>query len=95
MVIGIDPKTFDRVAQISHVLGGLLVILGPKALWPNVKLLWVPCIVLWMIYAALKEFVWDEYHESPEVRGSSKKDFAFQVGGALLGLGLLVVRGML
>ena len=75
----VDVTTFDQVSQISHVIGGMLVVLGPIALFgPRYRGHWA---VAFIILAALKEFWFDEIYEPANVRGSSAEDFLFYTLG--------------
>jgi VanZ family protein len=80
----IDFKEFDFVAQNAHLCFGALMvfvptyIFGPGALWY--------AMALFLVYALVKEFWYDERYETVEVRGSSLKDFLFYMLGAALGL---------
>jgi hypothetical protein len=71
-----DPS-FETVAQSAHVwFGGWVVYtfhLWTSAWWG---------VVAVVIFAALKEFLYDQKYESPEVRGSNWKDLGFYGLGA-------------
>jgi hypothetical protein len=84
VVAGINPATFNAVAQTGHFVGGALAVLAPVAL---ISPVW--CFVGGVgivLFAAGKEFWWDYRYESTEVRGSSLEDFLFYVFGALVAL---------
>ena len=78
----VDEKEFDFVAQLSHLGWGIAVVLLADKLFHRAASM----AILWIIYAAIKEFYWDYKYETPEVRGSSAKDYLFQVLGALIGI---------
>lgn len=87
----VDQKTFDTVAQFSHFGWGALVVFAPRALFAGHAYLYAAG--LWVLYSAVKEFLWDAAHETPAVRGSSLKDFLFAVGGSAAALlALLIAR---
>jgi hypothetical protein len=75
----VSDSEFDFVAQVSHFGWGMLSVALPTALaGPVVGLLGGGVYVL---YAAVKEFWYDERYESPAVRGSSSRDFLVQLIG--------------
>jgi len=87
--VGIDPRTFNDVAQSGHFLAGCLAVFAPIVLigpWWR----WVGggAVVVW---AAAKEFWYDSRFESTEVRGSDLEDFSFYVAGALVSLTLFAM----
>lgn len=86
----IPIPTFNRVAQISHTLGGL-VLVAYTALIFNIKALWIS-VPIFTLVTAWKEFYWDEHFESPEERGSNLVDFLFYCLGQILGLLVLLAK---
>ena len=86
----ISDAEFDFVSQNAHALGGALAVLGPAALLGE----WyaVGGAVLVMVFAAVKEFWYDEHYETAEVRGSSLRDFTFYGVGAVTALLLCGIR---
>jgi hypothetical protein len=76
---GITPELFNQNAQKNHVLAGLawvfgwVVLTGQETHW----YFFAGGVVL----AALKEFLYDQYCESPAVRGSNLEDFSFYCVG--------------
>lgn len=83
----VDDKTFDHVAQLSHFGWGIAVVLA-GALWG----FGLPAIIVWVSYAAAKEFIYDRWIEPPDIQGSNLKDFLFQFLGAAAGWCLLLLR---
>lgn len=80
-----DP-TFDTVAQSAHVwFGGWIVY--TFALWTSA---WIGAAAV-LLFAAVKEFWYDEKYESVYVRGSGWRDFAFYALGAVATAALLAV----
>jgi hypothetical protein len=82
-----DPS-LDTVAQSAHVwFAGWTVFVFH--LWTNP---WWGVLAV-AIFAAIKEFLYDQKYESPAVRGSNWKDFGFyQVGSVLTALLLQAVK---
>jgi hypothetical protein len=85
----VDQKTFDTVAQLSHVGWGVFFVFAPKVLFAGKTYLYI--MGLWIVYAAIKEFWYDNKYETPVVRGSSLKDFLFQAGSSVVAFLLLVL----
>lgn len=85
----IPASTFDTVAQLSHFGWGALIVTAPLAAgMPLRNLLWV--LAGFLALTAWKEFWFDFHHETPDVRGSSLKDFVFYQLGASFGVGLVL-----
>ena len=82
----ISEKQFNMVSQFSHFGWGLAVVLTGNLFHKA-----LPVGGLWLLYAAIKEFFYDERYETPEVRGSSLEDFVFQAMGAGVALVLIAV----
>ncbi len=81
-------RTFDLVAQGSHVGWGIALVLGPVALFGPLAL-W-PAALVTLFGFALKESVVDPAFQSAAVRGSGWRDFVFESIGTLTGLGLFL-----
>jgi len=83
--MAITDKQFDTLAQINHVLAGLLVPTLAVAYCPvhNVPFYMAGAFAL---YAAVKEFWYDQNYETPEVRGSNLRDFLFYLLGDALAI---------
>ncbi len=82
----IENKTFYRVAQASHVLGGGMFVLLPTY-WFDLTFFgsaW--CVVLGICLALVKEFWYDFKYEGPDERGSSTTDFEFYMLGMALAM---------
>lgn len=86
----IDPREFEMVAQLSHFGWGVAVVLAGWTLGGETAMVVVGA--LWVLYAAVKEFWYDEKYERPVVRGSSGLDFTVEVVGALVGMSLVWLR---
>lgn len=87
----IEPKEFDKVAQLSHFAwGAMVVFLAAIAGHPIPSL---PFYVggLWIVYSAVKEFWYDEKYETPIVRGNSMLDFVVASAGVLFATGVLLL----
>ncbi len=82
----ISDKQFNTLAQISHFGWGTAVVLAGNLFHAR-----FPVAGAWLLYAAIKEFFYDQRYETPEVRGSSLEDFLFQAAGAAVGLILVAV----
>jgi hypothetical protein len=80
----IDPKTFNRVSQLSHFGWGAMILFAAGTLRASVLTLFAIAFVCG-IAAAVKEFWYDEHYETPEVRGSSLEDFVFYFLGVSVG----------
>jgi hypothetical protein len=88
--VTISDQQYDEISQNAHVLGGSLAIMVAHLFWGMHGLLYaIPACV---IVAALKEGVYDEIYEDPEVRGSSLRDFAFYGLGIVASSLVLVVH---
>jgi hypothetical protein len=89
----ITDKQYDTLAQLSHFGWGFgIVALGAaiefRVEWKDHQAMpghWYLIVaVAWILYAAVKEFYFDErdQYETAEMRGSSLEDFLFQLAGA-------------
>jgi hypothetical protein len=79
--------SMNDVSQALHVALGALFLFAPVALhWPHPK---VVGSIVGLVYAALKEGIYDVYYEDAETRGSGLVDFSFYLLG--MGIGLLVL----
>ena len=80
--------TVDSLAQIGHVIGGALIVLGGDALLRKLPVfsdvskhfIWV-MVSIAVFYAAVKEFYFDTHFETPATMGSGLKDFSFYMIG--------------
>jgi len=86
----IDLKTFDRVSQSSHWLGGAFALIGSVYLFGEDCKIFAGVIIL--VLAAVKEFWYDYKFETSEVRGSSLKDFLFYVLGVATGFAMILIH---
>jgi len=80
-----DPSQESEVQGLHTALGALFVLL-PIALGMKHPHLFYgsPRIIgslLGVVFAGLKEFIWDQEMESPAVRGSNLRDFSFYIVG--------------
>lgn len=82
---GIDPKLFNQISQLGHFAGGAAIVLA-GAMFHREWVL-IGTFVGLLILAGLKEFAYDEYFETAEVRGSSLEDFSFYALGGVLAVG--------
>ena len=81
---------WQEVGQTTHVLAGLLVILGPIALFgARFWYVWALALVL---FASVKEFWYDENYETADERGSNLEDFGFYMVGLVVGILLYKIK---
>jgi hypothetical protein len=92
--VGIDPKTFNQVAQLGHFAGGAAITLATVVLWHNYYAPFAGASIV-ALAAAVKEFWFDERFESAEVRGSSAEDFFLYLLGAGAAAIVALVRARL
>jgi hypothetical protein len=78
----LDPS-FDALAQSLHVTLGMLFVLIPAYKWPMGG--WAVGLGAGILWAAVKEGIWDNLIESPAVRGSGWRDFGFYMVGIVVG----------
>ena len=76
----ISPELFNEVAQLGHFAGGLAVIWGSIVLFGSGSVWWAFGTLA--VVAGVKEFWWDQHHESAVVRGSNFEDWSFYMLGA-------------
>ena len=81
-----DPS-FDTVSQSAHVWFGAFVVFVANLFHAP----WIGFFVL-AVFAAVKEFWYDQNYESPEVRGSNFKDFSFYMLGGAVALFLALLK---
>ena len=81
--MSISDNEFELVSQSAHGFSGWAVMLTIGKLLPH--FLWWGA-GLYVAYAAVKEFYFDQHFETPEVRGSSLMDFCFQILGGAIGV---------
>jgi hypothetical protein len=86
--MNLNPS-FDSVAQTAHAaIGAGIFVAIPVALWA-IHPQWNFCYghpklvgnFIGHVYAAIKEFVWDEDMEDAVTRGSNWRDFIFYCSG--------------
>lgn len=90
---GITPKEFDFVSQNGHLLGGVTAVWGPLALWNPHVMWWV--MLGFVIFATVKEFVYDIYVEDEAVSGGwggGWEDWSHYMAGMALALGWAALR---
>jgi len=90
---GIDPKTFNMVAQNAHweagmcwIFGGI-ILFGPGVMW------WF--LGIGVVVTAWKEFWYDYKYETEIVRGSSLEDFVFYCVGLFGAVALYLIKTQL
>jgi hypothetical protein len=85
----ISPTDYEVAAQFAHFFTAAFLVsqLGRFG-WRG---LLIGSIGM-LIFAAIKEFVYDVKHENPLVRGSSPLDFAMYTAGNLLAVGLWFIH---
>ena len=82
----ITSKAFNSLAQRAHLLfgssitWGTILFFGPHYLWY--------VLPAYTLLTGLKEFLYDQYCESREVRGSNLEDWLNYQAGAYLALGI-------
>lgn len=88
--MAISDESFDWACQKLHLASGALATLAPPALGagPKGMLIGAGLITLW---AAVKEFYYDQRFEDAEERGSNLRDFMYYEVGVALALILWVV----
>lgn len=87
--------TADNLAQIGHVIGGALVVLGGDSLLRRLPafsdvskhFIWV-MVSIAIFYAAVKEFWFDIHFETPATIGNGLVDFTFYMIGIFGAVGL-------
>jgi hypothetical protein len=77
----ISPELFNEVAQLGHFAGGLAAIWGSIVLFGSGSVWWAFGTLA--VVAGVKEFWWDQHHESAVVRGSNFEDWSFYMLGAM------------
>jgi hypothetical protein len=84
----ITALDYEVAAQFAHYSTAAFLVsqLGRFGL----KWLIVSAIGM-IVFAAIKEFGYDQFHENPLVRGSSPLDFALYVAGVATAVGLWFV----
>ena len=83
-------KEFNTVSQLSHVGWGIMIMLLFNTIGKNIGIDIIG-LGLWILYTGIKEFWYDEKYEIPVVRGSSSLDFCMQVGGAIVGMIIILI----
>lgn len=86
----IDPKFFNFVAQMSHVLLGSTLVFGILALF-NIHLL-IYVLPAYALITGVKEFWYDQNYENAETRGSNLLDFSMYQAGAYVALGVYLLK---
>lgn len=82
--VTVDATLYDEIGQTAHTLAGILVVLGPNALFGS-RFMWAWVLAL-IIFAAVKEFWYDQNYETSDERGNNGKDFGFYILGLAIGL---------
>ena len=82
----ITVKQYNLLAQFNHIMFGALAVFAPATFFDRKTVLYMAGA--FFIYAATKEFWYDEKYETPEIRGSSLEDFLFYILGLGVALGL-------
>jgi hypothetical protein len=84
--MSVSDREYDKLAQKAHLLGGAIVIWGSILFFgrESIPFAWLAVLLL----SGIKEFWWDETFETAEIRGSSLKDFAFYLLGAMLAISI-------
>ena len=85
----VNGKTFDLVSHSAHVFSGISLGFFPAHFGLS---LWI-VVPFWLAVFAAKEFWYDYRYEIAAVRGSSVKDFLFQILGLAIGVGLFYLKG--
>ena len=83
----IDDKTFNQVAQAGHFAGGAAIVLAVQVILKRPEAGLYGFLIV-TVLAAIKEFWYDRYYETAEVRGSSLEDFLLYLIGATLAAGV-------
>ena len=84
----IPIKDYDQLAQLLHVVVGILVVFVVVMMGGSLGI----GFVLAATAAAVKEFWWDEMYEPEIIRGNSIEDFLMYVVGALVGAATIMLR---
>lgn len=71
-----DPS-LENVGQSAHVFFAAFLVLAFHGNWYAVGAM--------VVFAAVKEFWYDENYETADVRGSNLRDFAYYMLGIALG----------
>ena len=80
----ISPDMFNFVSQQAHWLSTAWITLiglyffGPGSFWYTIPVL--------VVYAAIKEFWYDQQYENAATRGSNLEDFSFYLLGIVITL---------
>lgn len=82
--VTVSATLYDQIGQVAHTLAGILVVLGPNALFGS-RFMWAWVLAL-IIFAAVKEFWYDVNYESSDERGNGWEDFGFYIIGEVIGL---------
>lgn len=91
--MSIVNPTYDNLAQAAHALAGYGIALTAARFGTQPL---VVVSILFVVYAAAKEFWFDVKYERPEVSGGllgGVKDFAFYIAGLVAGL--IVTMGLI
>ena len=89
----IDPKTFNFVAQMSHIFFGSTLTLATVLFWNPHGLFYL--LPAYAIITGIKEFYWDQKYEDADTRGSNLLDFSLSQLGEYVSLGLYLLKGSL
>ena len=88
--VTVSASLYDSIGQIAHVEAGLLVVLGPNALF-GPRFMWAWCLAL-VVFASVKEFWYDTNYETSDERGNGWEDFGFYMVGMAIGIVLWEIK---
>jgi len=84
----ISPTDYEVSSQFAHFgMAGFVVSEFGRFGWKGL----LTSAICMIVFAAVKEFGYDQFHENPLVRGSSPLDFAMYCVGTLTAIGLWFV----
>lgn len=85
----ISPTDYEVAAQFAHFFTAAYLVSQTGRF--GLKGLVIGAIGM-IVFAAIKEFGYDQFHENPLVRGSSLLDFLMYMAGTFLSVGLFFVN---
>lgn len=81
----ISPTDYEVASQFAHFFTAAFLVSQVG----RFGLTWLLTgSIMMLVFASVKEFVFDIHHENPLVRGSSTLDFAMYAAGNALAVGL-------
>ena len=89
----ITESEFYSVSDNAHFLGASTVVYGSVLLGGSHALLWAAIVVV--IFAGIKEGLWDPKHETPAVAGSGWRDFFGYMAGLAVSLLTIYIKAKL